>query len=896
MYRLYICAFMRIGIFFGGASREREVSFSGGRTIFDNLDKLIFTPVPVFVDSFNRFILLDWQFLYKGSIRDFYPPVSFLPDTADNFQVYAESLPDADFEKMAQAIGKPLKIEDFKQHFDFAFLALHGAYGEDGTLQGLLEWQGIPYSGSGILPSATGMNKARQKTWMKGAGFNVAASLLINKAGWNESGSVDYFFSKAKSLPSDKWVIKPANQGSSIGVSVITASEGPEAFAAAVNHAFFHRKLTAAEWKTLNDRQKRDWVENLCDIRDGIGLPVIIDEQIFHHPQKLFDFLKSREADCTLTALNGETQVLVEEFLQGREFSCIVIRDDKGLAMALPPTEIQKGSIVYDYRSKYLPGLSRKVTPIKLPEAELQKLRRETERLFNFFGFHTYARIDGFYTHDGSVFLNDPNTTSGMMPSSFFFHQAAEAGLNPSEFITYIIHTSLYERASNQFDGAKLNPLAQQLDRDISKSVTKSAIKKRVAVIMGGYSSERHISVESGRNIYEKLSSSIEYEPIPLFLKGKQGAWGLYRLPINMMLKDNADDIAEKIDHFEDSPVLELIYAETAGVRNRFAHPDGRSRSPEHWPFEKLKNGVEAVFIALHGRPGEDGEIQKMLEDLKIPFNGSGSASSSITIDKQKTKEILAGKGFKVAYGRLISKSDWQINANRILSELKSVPGYPLIAKPNDDGCSSAVKRIENEAEFCAFAEIAFREAENKPEAACQTLGISPNEEFPQKEQILIESLIDKGDAVHFLEITSGLLTHFDENGNIRYEMFEASEALARKAILSLEEKFLAGEGQNITPARYSTHKEENSRIAGIVKSELEKAARILNIEGYARIDAFVKIMADGTVELWIIEVNSLPGMTPATAIFHQCALNGYKPLEFIDRILAYGIRRSKKP
>ena len=110
--------------------------------------------------------------------------------------------------------------------------------------------------------------------------------------------------------------------------------------------------------------------------------------------------------------------------------------------------------------------------------------------------------------------------------------------------------------------------------------------------------------------------------------------------------------------------------------------------------------------------------------------------------------------------------------------------------------------------------------------------------------------------------------------------------------MLSLEEKFLAGEGQNITPARYARDPKERNRISEIVKRELQKAAELLNVEGYARIDAFVRVFPNGKVEVIFIEVNSLPGMTPATCIFHQTALAGYKPYEFIDRILTYGIRR----
>ena len=83
---------IRTGIFFGGSSREREISFAGGRTVYDNLDKSLFEAVPIFVDSIGNLILLDWSYLYKGTIRDFYPPVNFLPESKHQFQIYAESI------------------------------------------------------------------------------------------------------------------------------------------------------------------------------------------------------------------------------------------------------------------------------------------------------------------------------------------------------------------------------------------------------------------------------------------------------------------------------------------------------------------------------------------------------------------------------------------------------------------------------------------------------------------------------------------------------------------------------------------------------------------------------------------------------------------------------------
>jgi D-alanine-D-alanine ligase len=144
------------------------------------------------------------------------------------------------------------------------------------------------------------------------------------------------------------------------------------------------------------------------------------------------------------------------------------------------------------------------------------------------------------------------------------------------------------------------------------------------------------------------------------------------------------------------------------------------------------------------------------------------------------------------------------------------------------------------------------------------------------------------------LEVTGGMLTHY-QNNQLLFETFEPSETLAEGEVLSLEEKFLAGQGQNITPARYAKTPAAQKLISKQVQQTLMKGAKVLGVEGYCRIDAFVRVMPKNKVEVVFIEVNSLPGMTPATAIFHQCALNGYKPYEFIDRILEFGTARTRK-
>jgi len=410
--------------------------------------------------------------------------------------------------------------------------------------------------------------------------------------------------------------------------------------------------------------------------------------------------------------------------------------------------------------------------------------------------------------------------------------------------------------------------------------------------MMGGYSSERHISVESGRNVFEKLASSDKYEPVPIFLLGDANSYELYEIPINILLKDNADDIRDKILNYKNHPVIERIRERCKSVTEKFI-PEGYRFEPRKISFEDLARNVQTVFIALHGRPGEDGEVQRELERVGLCYNGSTPDSSSITINKFRTNQTLKQNGFNIAEQTLASKEDWLKDKEKFYQVVLAKHKFPFIAKPVDDGCSSAVKKLKNEIELRSFVELMFREQEELMKDAAQTLHLRLKEEFPRKQQILFEDLIGPNGAQHFLEITGGMLTTMGENGLV-YEMFEPSEALATNDVLSLEEKFLAGEGQNITPARFSKDSKSYEKIMSQVKSELELAAKVLGVTGYCRIDAFVRIFPNDKAETIIIEVNSLPGMTPATCIFHQAALHNYKPYDFIDKILTFSLQRKE--
>ncbi|MBI3141579.1 MAG: D-alanine--D-alanine ligase [Bacteroidetes bacterium] len=889
---------MRIGILFGGKSREREVSFAGGRTVYDALDKSIFQPIPIFVDGNGNFIELDWPYLYKGTIRDFYPPAWAIPSLEQPYQVYAESLPPISGNPaLWNGMGRLIAPQEMANKIDLAFLALHGPYGEDGSIQGLLDFYGIPYTGSGVFPSSVGISKAVQKKLMKAAGFLVNDFVTFSRQQFDQDPMACYqTVVETVGFPA---VAKASSQGSSIGVHFIMDNNYPS-FVDAMSLCLFRKNLQRQQWVGKPIEEKADIARALFDLQHGLGLPVIIEGKPIHLHHEAIDELDTcfaRTDTVLLESMHGEHHVVVESLLRGKEFSCIVLRDPTGLAVALPPTEIRKSHPLFDYRSKYLPGMTRKVTPIETETANIQAIRQQCVRLFNYFEFNVYARIDGFLTESGEVFLNDPNTTSGMMPSSFFFHQAAEIGLNPTQFLSYLVHQSLAERNNHNYHPSLYNPLRAILDHAVDGNKALNTQKMRVAVVFGGYSSERHISVESGRNVYEKLSSSGKYQVTPVFLTRGVTASGmaLYELPVGLMLKDNADDIAEKIAHFNRHPVLDTICQEALGITTRFATAN-YSYFPKEIPLETLPNRFDFVFLALHGRPGEDGTIQGYLDAMGMPYNGSGPESSALTIDKYATNELLASHGVRVARHRLVHKRDWLKGKQALLAEIELEFGYPFVAKPSDDGCSSAVKKIRDRASLEQFAHAIFRDSPELGPVLAQELELKPNEEFPNKTCFLIEELIGPRGASRFIEVTGGMLLGRNSKGELVEMAFEASEAVADGGILSLEEKFLAGEGQNITPARYADNPGDNALISAVVKQELLRTAKLTGVEGYCRIDAFVRIFDPNNVEVIVIEINSLPGLTPATAIFHQAALAQMKPAEFLGQLIDLGMTRKNIP
>lgn len=176
---------LKVGVLMGGPSVEHEVSLATGAEVVTSLDKSKYIPIPIKITKTGKWV----------------------------------------------SSGKAANYQEILKTVNLAFLALHGEVGEDGRLQGLLDFHGVPYTGSGRGASALAMDKIHSREIFKLAGISTPKTLHLKK-GENNSSLVKFFTSKVVKFPV---VVKPRFLGSSVGVSIIT---DPKKLPKAIEAAF----------------------------------------------------------------------------------------------------------------------------------------------------------------------------------------------------------------------------------------------------------------------------------------------------------------------------------------------------------------------------------------------------------------------------------------------------------------------------------------------------------------------------------------------------------------------------------------------------------------------------------------------------------------------------------
>ena len=331
---------INVGIICGGQSPEHDISLLSSKNILAAIDTEKFIPHLIYIQKNGIWVYDDQE-------------LCLLPGHKHNFLVFKHN-PE-----------KTLPL-------DIVFPILHGPMGEDGTIQGLFEFCGIPYVGSGVLGSAINMDKDITKRLLTQAGINTADFLVFKK---QDSHTINY--NNIISVLKTPLFIKPTNTGSSIGVNKV------------------------------NNKQ---------------------------------DFDKA-----ILEAFKYDSKIICESFIAGREIECAILGNNNPEVSI--PGEIIAHEEFYTYQAKYF---NEQGATVEVPA----KISADASALFQQTALHAYktlecrgfARVDGFLTPDGQVFINEINTLPGFTNISMYPKCWQASGVNYTDLISRLIVAGLENR------------------------------------------------------------------------------------------------------------------------------------------------------------------------------------------------------------------------------------------------------------------------------------------------------------------------------------------------------------------------------------------------------------------------------------------------------------------
>lgn len=334
----------------------------------------------------------------------------------------------------------------------------------------------------------------------------------------------------------------------------------------------------------------------------------------------------------------------------------------------------------------------------------------------------------------------------------------------------------------------------------------------RVAVLFGGTSEERDVSIASGAQVMKALRQA-GHQVIAV------------------------DTVRGVLGPAEEQRLLSSGVAPAPPAREELSLIRAGAAMP--LPSAGELQGIDVVFLTLHGGTGEDGTIQALLDLTGIPYVGSGHAASATAMDKDLSKRLFRMAG--------IPTPDWLMApVGGLMIEARL--GYPLVVKPNKQGSTVGLTVVRS----LDQVDPAVREA------------------FRYDDEVILEKFIPGR------ELTCGILAD---------RALAVGEIVSRGEVFDYESKYQEGGATEIFPADLS---EEQTRT---VQDLSLRAHRALKLEGFSRVD----FRMDDEGAFWCLEVNTLPGMTGTSLLPQSAAAAGIPFPELCDRICRLALDRHQR-
>ncbi len=267
---------------------------------------------------------------------------------------------------------------------------------------------------------------------------------------------------------------------------------------------------------------------------------------------------------------------------------------------------------------------------------------------------------------------------------------------------------------------------------------------------------------------------------------------------------------------------------------------DAHPVDPRDVDITTLKTqGFDKVFIALHGRGGEDGTLQGLLELIDLPYTGSGVMASAISMDKMRSKLLWQGAGLPVAAGVALTRQEFEIGLKNDAVQRIDALGLPVIVKPSREGSSVGMSKVDESGALSAALALAFQ----------------------HDDEVLIEKWLSGP------EFTVAILGE---------EILPSIRIQPAGTFYDYEAKYLSDETKYFCPAGLEA--EDEAKLQSLVL----KAWQALGCRGWGRIDA----MKDSDGQFYLLEANTSPGMTSHSLVPMAARQAGLTFSQLVVRIL----------
>jgi len=368
--------------------------------------------------------------------------------------------------------------------------------------------------------------------------------------------------------------------------------------------------------------------------------------------------------------------------------------------------------------------------------------------------------------------------------------------------------------------------------------------KIRVGVIFGGKSGEHEVSLMSAQSVMRAIDKG-KYEVVPIGIT-HEGRWLTGGDPLKALTGGQTSMPQLLESGYVLDPVLSV--AEGADVPRGQTPPEHRELVPGTQAAGIPE--VDVVFPAVHGTYGEDGTVQGLLELADIPYVGAGVMASAVAMDKAIMKDVLRSHGLPVVDHVVVKRSSWEADPAPVRAQVAESIGYPCFVKPANLGSSVGISKAHAEQELDAAIELAAQ--------------------YDRK--ILVEKCVEQA-----REIEVSVLGNDDPIASAPGEIIPSREFYDYAA------KYLDNASELLIPAPLDPETSDQIRQLAI------DAYLAFDCAGMARVDF---LLSRATGELFIGEVNTIPGFTAISMYPKLWEGSGIPYPELIDRLIELALER----